>query len=220
MPRHPLAAAPSAISCINSTFDDTQSFVHDLGGKGGLDDVVLAFDETGNVAHRYLHGPAIDELFADESAVDGILWALSDRQGTVQDWAEYDSGGVARSVRDWPGCLSNKMPRRGRPILAGVAPTGYGAPQSSFRGGPFKPDRTQSAHASCCCRNPTSPERTGRATPREYEFTCSDGKRILIQDHSAGHPQWNIGPHFNVRLFDNPRNSKIPGTRTHYFFGR
>jgi RHS repeat-associated protein len=76
----------------DGTFEESQSFVLDLGGKGGLDDVVLTFDDSGSVAHRYLHGGGVDELWADESATDGLLWALADRQGTVNDWAEHDSG--------------------------------------------------------------------------------------------------------------------------------
>lgn len=60
--------------------------------------MVLVFDGNGNVTNRSLHGPAIDQLFADESAVDGLLWALSDRQGSVRDWAKYDAATGTTSV--------------------------------------------------------------------------------------------------------------------------
>jgi uncharacterized protein RhaS with RHS repeats len=32
---------------------------------------------------------------------------------------------------------------------------------------------------------------------REYDFTRSDGSRIIIQDHAAGHTRGDVGPHFN-----------------------
>ena len=67
-------------------------------GKGGLDDTILTYDENGNVIHHYLHGPAVDQIFSDESAVDGLLWALADRQGSVKDWADYDEATDATSV--------------------------------------------------------------------------------------------------------------------------
>src|SRR5690606_27852821 len=47
-----------------------------------------------------LHGPAVDQLFSDESAVDGLLWSLADRQGTVTDWLEYDDVSDQTTVYD------------------------------------------------------------------------------------------------------------------------
>ena len=71
--------------------EETRFYIHDPApGKGGLDDLVLDYDGAGNVVHRYLHGAGIDQLFADEDALNEILWSLSDRQGTIRDWAEYD----------------------------------------------------------------------------------------------------------------------------------
>jgi RHS repeat-associated protein len=51
----------------------------------GYTQVVLQFDGSSNLTHRYLHGPAIDELLADEDASNAILWSLPDHQGTVRD---------------------------------------------------------------------------------------------------------------------------------------
>lgn len=56
---------------------------------------------------------------------------------------------------------------------------------------------------------------------REYRFRREDGNEFLIQDHSAGHPQFGgeaTKPHFNVRPADKPRNGKVPGTKSHYPF--
>jgi RHS repeat-associated protein len=63
--------------------DRGQAFVYDGG------DVVLSFDGTGSLTHRYLHGDAVDQVFADDSFVE-ILWALDDNQGTVRDVLNYD----------------------------------------------------------------------------------------------------------------------------------
>ena len=51
---------------------------------------------NGNLANRYLHGPAVDMVLADEQ-LDGatgqtahVYWLLADQLGTVRDVAEYD----------------------------------------------------------------------------------------------------------------------------------
>jgi hypothetical protein len=52
----------------------TLRFVYDdAPGKDGLSDIILAFDASGNIAHRFLHGPGVDQLFSEESSVDGLL---------------------------------------------------------------------------------------------------------------------------------------------------
>ncbi|MFC9665157.1 HNH/endonuclease VII fold putative polymorphic toxin [Nocardia sp. NPDC127606] len=57
----------------------------------------------------------------------------------------------------------------------------------------------------------------------EYHFTAGNGKRIVIQDRSAGHRYGedgvgDQGPHFNVRPFENTRTGKVPGTPGRYPF--
>lgn len=49
------------------------------------DEIALVFDELGNISDRYLHGPQIDQVLAQEKPNGEILWALSDHQGTVRD---------------------------------------------------------------------------------------------------------------------------------------
>lgn len=71
-------------------------FVHENG------QIVLQFDDTGgsnltedDLSHRYLWGPVVDQLLADEQ-VDGYteagetLWALTDQLGSVRDMVSYD----------------------------------------------------------------------------------------------------------------------------------
>ena len=53
---------------------------------------------------------------------------------------------------------------------------------------------------------------------REYYYTIKNGKKIVIQDHSAGHQKGGQGPHFNVRPTENTRNGKVLGTKEHYPF--
>jgi RHS repeat-associated protein len=60
-----------------------------------------------------------------------------------------------------------------------------------------------------------------RVMTREYNYTKSEGAQIIIQDHSAGHPQFGneaSKPHFNVRPPDDTRNGRVPGTNAHYPF--
>ncbi|NJM76773.1 MAG: hypothetical protein HC852_14505 [Acaryochloridaceae cyanobacterium RU_4_10] len=55
------------------------------------DNITLTFDGNGTQTHRYLHGPRVDEILADETAT-GVNWSLTDNQGTVRD--VIDSNGV------------------------------------------------------------------------------------------------------------------------------
>src|SRR5208337_3496392 len=63
--------------------------------------IVLEFDGTGSgnltattPSHRYLWGPAVDQLLADEQVTNGdlLVWALGDNENTVRDLATYTSG--------------------------------------------------------------------------------------------------------------------------------
>lgn len=55
---------------------------------------------------------------------------------------------------------------------------------------------------------------------REYNYTLADGKKVTIQDHSAGHAKGEQGPHFNVRPEENLRTGKVEGTNDHYPFNK
>ena len=75
----------------DGTVDRGERYVYDG------EDIALVFDGAGSLENRYLHGPGIDEVFADENALGEILWALGDNQGTVRDWARSD-GTIANHV--------------------------------------------------------------------------------------------------------------------------
>ena len=58
------------------------------------DQIDLTFDGAGDRTHRYLYGPAVDQVLADENALDEILWPLADNLGTIHDIV--DSSGVVQ----------------------------------------------------------------------------------------------------------------------------
>ena len=64
-----------------------------------FDDLELATAANARdaIKNRYLHGPAVDMILADEqydpslpAAPGSVLWPLADHQGTVRDLAEFD----------------------------------------------------------------------------------------------------------------------------------
>jgi len=57
--------------------------------------IALQFDGAGNLMHRYLYGPGVDQVLADEQfqlpgQPGSILWPLTDHQGTVRDLVDSD----------------------------------------------------------------------------------------------------------------------------------
>jgi len=46
--------------------------------------IALVFDGDGTQKNRYLHGPKIDQIIADEDGSGSVLWALVDNLGTVR----------------------------------------------------------------------------------------------------------------------------------------
>ena len=78
---------------VSGTGAGTQRYVFDG------ENMVLAFDGSGSLTDRYLCGPAVDQVLADEylpSGSNGTLWTLGDYQNSVTDlvtdsgvWAEH-----------------------------------------------------------------------------------------------------------------------------------
>ncbi len=59
----------------------------------------------GRLANRYLHGPAVDQILADEqidadSGSSTVLWPLTDNLGTVRDVVDYDTTNHVAQVAD------------------------------------------------------------------------------------------------------------------------
>lgn len=76
----------------DNTYESALRFVYDDSN------VVLTFDESGDLANRYLHGPAVDQILASEDGGGDVLWPLADNQGTIRDLAEYNAGTDTSSV--------------------------------------------------------------------------------------------------------------------------
>ncbi|MHB9047276.1 MAG: RHS repeat-associated core domain-containing protein [Pirellulales bacterium] len=69
----------------NGTIDRAERYVYD--GQH----IVLEYNGAGALAHRYLYGPVVDQVLADEDPTGGVDWLLADRQGTIRDVVEYDA---------------------------------------------------------------------------------------------------------------------------------
>ena len=53
---------------------------------------------TYSVTHHYLHGPDVDQVFADETSQGTLLWALTDMNGSVRDVATHHTGNDTTSL--------------------------------------------------------------------------------------------------------------------------
>jgi RHS repeat-associated protein len=55
-------------------------------------EMILALDDSGDVEHRLLWGPAVDQALADEDAAGNTYWYFTDHLGTVRDIGTYNAG--------------------------------------------------------------------------------------------------------------------------------
>jgi RHS repeat-associated protein len=75
----------------DGTYETSESYVYDGAN------IVLVLNSAGSVTNRYLQGPGVDQVLADEQVSTAsqtpntVLWALSDNQGTVRDWAQKNT---------------------------------------------------------------------------------------------------------------------------------
>ena len=80
----------------NGVFTDAgdlqERFVYDTNVQNpSYSEVVQVLDESNNFAvkHRFLNGPALDQVFSDQTADGNILWLMQDNQQTVTDVADF-----------------------------------------------------------------------------------------------------------------------------------
>ena len=80
-------------------FDSERFFVYD-GNQ-----IVLAFDgdQANDVTNRYLWGPVVDQILADEqvttvASAGDVIWPLTDHLGTARDLAQYNAGTDTTSI--------------------------------------------------------------------------------------------------------------------------
>src|SRR5262249_32261507 len=86
----------------------TKQYAYDGG------DIVLTFAGSGALAalaHRYLDGPLVDQVFADESvSANNVFWPLPDRLGTVRDIVGSNGASPSRLVYDSYGRIVSGIP--------------------------------------------------------------------------------------------------------------
>ena len=73
------------------------------------DDIALALKANGDLANRYLHGPAVDEILADENEYGGVLWALRDQFYSVRDLVDHAGGHYNHIDYDAFGNVNGEM---------------------------------------------------------------------------------------------------------------
>ncbi len=84
---------------VGPAYSWKERYVYDSVPGSGLDHVVMVLDAYDNfsVKKRFLHGPIVDQVFAEEDGSTGnVMWMLTDNQGTVRD--VVDSSGGSTSV--------------------------------------------------------------------------------------------------------------------------
>ncbi len=69
--------------------------------------IALTFDGQGYQTHRYLFGPGVDQVLADETTT-GINWSLVDNQGTVRDIIDSSGGVLNHLIYDSFGRVTNE----------------------------------------------------------------------------------------------------------------
>jgi hypothetical protein len=53
---------------------------------------------SGGITHQYFDAPSLDQVFADQTTVSGILWPVEDQSGTVRDVGNLFLSLLPRSV--------------------------------------------------------------------------------------------------------------------------
>jgi RHS repeat-associated protein len=49
------------------------------------DQLIAVLAADGSIRHQYFDGPALDQVFADQTQLQGVLWPLTDHAGSVRD---------------------------------------------------------------------------------------------------------------------------------------
>ena len=49
------------------------------------DQLVAVLNSAGAITHQYFDGPSLDQVFADQTTLSGVLWPLEDWTGSVRD---------------------------------------------------------------------------------------------------------------------------------------
>ncbi len=85
-----------------STTITTENYVYD-GTQ-----LVATLNASGTIQHQYFDGTSLDQIFADQSSVNGILWPLEDRTGTARDIINTAGTVLDHRVLDSFGTVSSQ----------------------------------------------------------------------------------------------------------------
>jgi RHS repeat-associated protein len=100
----PDGAGPEPATATYFVYDDLSTPLVAAGAGSGLKvgQIILQLDDSGRVTNRYLWGPAVDQILADEQLEpDGtttVLWTLTDHLNTVRDLALHDPATGATTI--------------------------------------------------------------------------------------------------------------------------
>ena len=70
--------------------------------------IALVFDGEGNQLSRYLHGPQIDQVLAQETSDGEVRWALADHQSSVRDLIDSDGNVLNHITYDSYGQVTSE----------------------------------------------------------------------------------------------------------------
>jgi RHS repeat-associated protein len=107
-------ASGSVTGTVTQTYDAFNRWIGETATANGTttqtryvydgNQIILHFDGTGTgnlpateLSHRYLWGPAVDQLLADEQlqGATRVIWPLGDRLNTLRDLSYYSSGATS-----------------------------------------------------------------------------------------------------------------------------
>lgn len=113
------------VTYVYDTADLRVAKLVDSDGDGSVDvteryvleggQVIVQLDGSGTVQHEYMHGPEIDQVFADEDALGAVLYPLADNVGTVRDVATHT---LSTNVTTVPSGNHRTFDSFGNPLAA------------------------------------------------------------------------------------------------------
>ena len=95
----------------------TKEIDADGAGGGGVetiqyvyddDDIILAFDGSDALTNRYLHGPLVDQVLADEDSSNDVIWPLADNLGSIRDIVDSTGAVVNHLTYDAYGNITSE----------------------------------------------------------------------------------------------------------------
>jgi len=103
-----LRIATEIDASADGTYEQVERFVLDGSGRGNI---LLVFDQTSSLTHRYLHGPTTDQILAEEVISAGsstLHWFLEDHMGSIRDVIDNAGTTIDHIVYDTFGNIASQ----------------------------------------------------------------------------------------------------------------